>query len=56
MVDSSKIVEKIGKFPLPVEIVRFGYTHTINHFQNVGMNPVLRQKAEIYTLLIMVII
>jgi len=44
MVDSSKIVEKIGKFPLPVEIVRFGYTHTINHFQNVGMNPVLRQK------------
>lgn len=44
IVDSSKIVKKLGKFPLPVEIVPFGYTHTIKDFQNAGMNPILRQK------------
>ena len=28
IVDSSKIVSKLGKFPLPVEIVRFGSERT----------------------------
>lgn len=34
IVDESKKVEKLGKFPLPVEIVPFAYTATIRHLNN----------------------
>lgn len=44
IVDSGKIVKKLGRFPLPVEIIPFGHTHTVKGFQKAGMNPVLRQK------------
>ena len=29
IVDESKLVPALGKHPLPVEIVPFGYTHTL---------------------------
>lgn len=44
--DESKDVEKLGKFNLPVEILPFGYTHTINKMKELGLNPVLRMKEE----------
>jgi ribose 5-phosphate isomerase A len=44
VVDSSKLVKKIGKFPLPVEIVSFGYTHTLKRLKEAGLNPSLRMK------------
>jgi ribose 5-phosphate isomerase A len=44
IVDSSKIVKRLGNFPLPVEIVTFGYTHTLNNLKEEGFNPTLRKK------------
>jgi ribose 5-phosphate isomerase A len=44
IVDSSKIVKRLGNFPLPVEIVTFGYTHTLNNLKKAGLRPVLRRK------------
>src|SRR5690554_5281062 len=49
IVDSSKLVKQLGKFPLPVEIVPFGYKHTLNKLESAGFNPKLRLKEnEIY--------
>ncbi|MGX7111989.1 ribose-5-phosphate isomerase RpiA [Gemella cuniculi] len=42
--DESKDVEKLGAFNLPVEILPFGYSHTIRKMTEVGLNPVLRLK------------
>ena len=42
--DESKDVEKLGNFNLPVEILPFGYSHTIRKMEKVGLNPVLRLK------------
>ncbi len=44
VVDGAKMVDDLGKFPLPVEIVPFGYTHTIKHLNNNGYKPKLRYK------------
>lgn len=44
--DESKDVEQLGAFNLPVEILPFGYTHTIEKMQKQGLNPVLRHKNE----------
>jgi ribose 5-phosphate isomerase A len=44
IVDPSKIVKRLGNFPLPVEIVTFGYTHTLNNLKKEGFNPTLRKK------------
>ncbi len=44
VVDSSKIIKKLGKFPLPVELVSFGYTHTLKRLTEAGFNPSLRMK------------
>jgi ribose 5-phosphate isomerase A len=43
--DSSKAVERLGAFPLPVEVLPYGSTHTFNKMQAKGLNPVFR-KAE----------
>jgi ribose 5-phosphate isomerase A len=49
IVDSSKIVKRLGKFPLPVEIVPFGYKQTLNKIKRAGLNPSLRIKnGEIF--------
>ncbi|RPI72882.1 MAG: ribose-5-phosphate isomerase RpiA [Ignavibacteriales bacterium] len=44
IVDSSKVVKQLGKFPIPVEIVPFGYKHTLQKIEAAGLNPVLRKK------------
>ncbi len=44
VVDSSKIIKKLGEFPLPVELVSFGYTHTLERLREAGFNPSLRMK------------
>jgi len=46
VVDSSKLVEKLGKFPLPVEIIPFGYKQVVKRFVELGYNPELRMEGK----------
>src|SRR5690554_2830113 len=46
IMDDSKYVESIGNFPLPVEILSFGYTHTLKKLSRMGYNPTLRLIDE----------
>jgi len=46
VVDESKLVKYLGKFPLPVEIVRFGYEVTIRKLQGLGCETVLRKTEN----------
>lgn len=49
VMDASKEVEHIGAFPLPVEIVRYGYRHTLAAIERAGLSPVLRKRdGEIF--------
>jgi ribose 5-phosphate isomerase A len=45
IVDESKLVTQLGKFPLPVEAVPFASDLTIKHLTNLGCDAVIR-KAE----------
>ncbi|MBM7565553.1 ribose-5-phosphate isomerase RpiA [Paenibacillus sacheonensis] len=42
IVDESKLVRKLGQFPLPVEITPFAYELTMKQVRSLGCNPVLR--------------
>ena len=42
IVDESKVVDTIGKFPLPVEVIPFGAKHVLKLFESKGYKPVLR--------------
>lgn len=42
IVDESKQVDKLGKRPLPVEIIPFGSALTLSHIERLGCKPVLR--------------
>lgn len=45
--DSSKMVEHLGKFPLPVEVIPFATPMLFREFEKTNMNPVIRQiKGE----------
>ncbi|MBL0107773.1 MAG: ribose-5-phosphate isomerase RpiA [Ignavibacteria bacterium] len=44
ILDSSKNVEHLGKFPLPVEVIPFGYKRVLNIFKEMKYNPELRIK------------
>lgn len=44
IVDESKMVSELGKFPLPVEIVPFGYEATTRKVAKLGCEPVLRKE------------
>jgi ribose 5-phosphate isomerase A len=44
VVDSSKVSEKLGHFPLPVEVIPFGYTHVIKKLDKRILRPQLRLK------------
>ncbi|WP_028596218.1 ribose-5-phosphate isomerase RpiA [Paenibacillus assamensis] len=43
IVDESKLVKRLGAFPLPVEIVPFGHEVTIKKLYDLGCEPRLRQ-------------
>jgi ribose 5-phosphate isomerase A len=42
VVDESKIVEQLGKFPLPVEVVPFAFERTIQTIRSLGCIPRIR--------------
>ncbi|HKB84770.1 MAG TPA: ribose-5-phosphate isomerase RpiA [Ignavibacteriaceae bacterium] len=44
VVDSDKRVAKLGKFPLPVEVVQYGLNHILRQFTERDYKPVLRIK------------
>jgi ribose 5-phosphate isomerase A len=46
IVDSSKYVEKLGKFPLPVEVIPFGSNHTLRRLIEIGYNPARRKNGD----------
>lgn len=41
--DHSKMVDELGKFPLPVEVLQFGWQLTANKISELGATPVLRE-------------
>lgn len=46
--DETKLVDTLGKFPLPVEVITFAWKQTQRHIQELGCNKiVLRTKDEI---------
>ncbi|GER67689.1 ribose-5-phosphate isomerase A [Weizmannia acidilactici] len=44
VVDHSKQVEKLGAYPLPVEVIPFGWKQIMKIFEEKGFRPVLRMK------------
>ncbi|MCM3568474.1 ribose-5-phosphate isomerase RpiA [Neobacillus mesonae] len=42
--DESKMVSQLGKFPLPVEVVPFGWETTSQRIATLGVTPILRKK------------
>ena len=46
IVDQSKVVERLGAFPLPVEIVPFGFEMTVRQFGRLGCTPTLRMNGN----------
>ncbi|MDP4550654.1 ribose-5-phosphate isomerase RpiA [Alkalihalobacillus macyae] len=44
--DSSKVVSDLGTFPLPVEVVPFGYQKTLHVLQGMGCEPSIRKKND----------
>ncbi|WHZ03529.1 ribose 5-phosphate isomerase A [Neobacillus sp. YX16] len=44
--DSSKRVEKLGAFRLPVEVIPFGYEMTVKHIRAIGLVPEIRLNRE----------
>jgi ribose 5-phosphate isomerase A len=44
--DETKIVEKLGKFPLPVEVIRLALPLVRRQLQDLGLNPVLRPARD----------
>jgi len=42
VVDSTKMVKRLGKFPLPVEVSPFGYKQVYRQLKSEGLGPVLR--------------
>ena len=43
MVDESKLVQRLGRFPLPVEIVPFSFELTLRFIQELGCKPSIRK-------------
>ena len=44
VVDESKVKDILGDFPLPIEIVKFGYKRTMNVLSTLGCKPTLRVR------------
>jgi ribose 5-phosphate isomerase A len=45
MIDDSKLVEKLGKFPLPVEVVPMARRYVAGRLEALGGRPVWREKV-----------
>lgn len=45
IVDDTKLVQHLGKFPLPVEVVSFGFELTMKQLQELGCTTTLRNKS-----------
>jgi ribose 5-phosphate isomerase A len=43
VISDHKLVETLGAFPLPVEVIPLGYTMLLRRFEELGFNPVLRK-------------
>lgn len=46
VVDESKMVEKLGAFKLPVEVVQYGAERLFRVFEKAGYNPSFRMKED----------
>lgn len=46
MIDQSKLVPHLGRFPLPVEIISFGHKSTIKHITDGGFHGKLRTHPD----------
>lgn len=44
MVDETKLVDRLGTFGLPLEILPFGHTHTLKRLREHGYQPTLRLR------------
>ncbi len=42
--DDSKLVDSIGAFPLPIEVLPYGYTQVIRKLKECSFNPIMRMK------------
>ncbi|WMJ85255.1 ribose-5-phosphate isomerase RpiA [Anaerocolumna sp. MB42-C2] len=50
VIDSNKYVSKLGRFPVPVEVIPNSYMHLSRLFEKNDMNPILRMKnGEVFT-------
>jgi ribose 5-phosphate isomerase A len=46
VVDSTKLVETLGRFPLPVEVIKMALPLVEPRLRELGLNPKLRQKKD----------
>ena len=46
IVDESKMVEHLGKFPLPVEVIPYGSQQVFNQFKEQNFNPKFRTTED----------
>jgi len=46
VVDSSKVVDVLGRFPLPVEVIKMALPLVEPRLTDLGLNPKLRQKKD----------
>lgn len=44
IMDDSKLVDSIGAFPLPIEVLPYGYTQIIRKLKEYSFNPIIRMK------------
>lgn len=44
IMDDSKLVDSIGTFPLPIEVLPYGYTQVIRKLKEYSFNPIIRMK------------
>lgn len=45
IVDESKVVQHLGKFPLPVEVIPFGCNHLFQQFEKMNLHPQFRKNV-----------
>ncbi|MCG4282314.1 ribose-5-phosphate isomerase RpiA [Lacticaseibacillus saniviri] len=46
IVDETKLVDTLGKFPLPLEVIPYGSTKVFDRLQNEGLNPKFRLNDD----------